>query len=323
MIRLAIKTTFFFSVCLLMATNAQAQIGSRIKERIKQETEQKVEDKVVNKAGDKTDKALDSLFKERKRPGTITKDEDESDERKRAGTITKDESDSERTANPGFNFAGITNAKYESSYTLQQEFKIEIKTQEKKKKDKVETVNMNMFYGEDCYMAIVVDEEQKTTPKNLMDLKNNTSVMLNDTDMSAMAISMDFVTSKINDAVVNDSTDADSEYTFTKTGNTKTIAGYLCEEYIIESDESKMNVWYTDDITIQMHQNMGQYAMFGSFSSAISEGSDGKLVGTMMESHMVEKTGDEGTFDYLVKEVKVETTVLNMGDYTFTSLGGR
>lgn len=320
MIRLAIKPTLFFTLCLLITTNAQSQIGSRIKQRIKEETEQKVEEKVVNKAGDKTDQALDSLFKERKRPGTITKDEDSSDERKRPGTITKDEDDNKRSASPGFNLAGMTNATYENSYTLHQEFKIEIKTQEKKKKDKVETVNMNMFYGEDCYMAIVVDPDQKTPPKNLMDLKNNTSVMLNDADMSGMAISMDFVTNKINDAVVSDT--ADSEYTFTKTGNTKTIAGYLCEEYLIESDESRMNVWYTDEITIQMHQNMNQYAMFGSFSSAISAGSDGKLVGTMMESHMVEKTGDEGTFDYVVKEVKVETTVLNMSDYTFTSLGG-
>ncbi len=307
MARLSIKPILFFCSLCLIASNSNAQIGSRIKERVKQETEKKVEDKVVNKAGEKTDQALDSLFKERKRPGTIS----------------KDDSDSERTANPGFNFSQMTNATYESAYTLEQEFKVEIKSQEKKKKDKVETVTMNMYYGTDCYMTIVEDAEQKTPPKTLMDLKNNTSIMLNDADMTGMAISMDFVTNKMNDMVTSDSTETDASYTFTKTGNTKTIAGYLCEEYIIESDDTKMNVWYTDDITIQIHQSMGQYAMFGSFSNAISAASQGQLVGTMMESHMVEKTGDEGTFDYLVKEVNVKTTVMNMSDYTFSSLGGK
>jgi hypothetical protein len=49
-------------------------------------------------------------------------------------------------------------------------------------------------------------------------------------------------------------------------------------------------------------------------------GNQGEMQGTMMESHMVEKTGDKGTFDYLVKEVNLVTTTLNMSDYTFMKL---
>lgn len=312
MARLGIKSTVFFSsiFCLLLATSVNAQIGERIKNRIKENTTKKVEDKIVNKADKKTDQALDSLFKERKRPGRTSSD-DKSTEK------------SNSSANPGFNFGGMANATYESSYTLDQEFKIEIKSQEKKKKDKVEVVNMNMFYGENCYMAIVEDDDKKASPKSLMDLKNNTSIMLNDEDMSAMAMSMSFMTDMINDAVKEnqDSTDVDENYTFTKTGKTKMIAGYSCDEYLIETDDITMDVWYTDDITIAMHQNMGDFAMFASFSAPITAASKGQLVGTMMESHMVEKTGDEGTFDYLVKEVNLNKTTLNMSDYTFTKLG--
>lgn len=313
MARLGIKSTVFISsiFCLLMATNVDAQIGERIKERIKQSTTRKVEDKIVKKTDEKTDQALDSLFKERKRPGGRTENES-SDQTK-------------SSEKPAFNFGGMTNATYESSYTLEQEFKIEIKSQEKKKKqDKVEVVNMDMFYGENCYMAIVRDEDKKASPKSLMDLKNNTTIMLNDEDMSAMAMSMDFMTGMINDAVTEnqDSTDVDESYSFKKTGKSKMIAGYMCDEYLIENDDMTMNVWYTDDITIAMHQNMEDFAMFASFSAPITAASKGELVGTMMESHMVEKTGDEGTFDYLVKEVNLETTTLNMSDYKFTKMGG-
>lgn len=293
-----------------MATNVDAQIGERIKERIKQNTTKKVEDKIVNKADKKTDQALDSLFKERKRPGRTSSDDKSSEK-------------SNSSENPGFNFGGMGKATYESSYTLDQEFKIEIKSQEKKKKDKVEVVNMNMFYGENCYMAIVEDEDKKASPKSLMDLKNNTSIMLNDEDMSAMAMSMSFMTDMINDAVKDnqDSTDVDENYTFTKTGKTKMIAGYSCDEYLIETDDITMDVWYTEDITIAMHQNMSDFAMFASFSAPITAASKGQLVGTMMESHMVEKTGDEGTFDYLVKEVNLNSITLNMSDYTFMKMG--
>lgn len=293
--------------CIMMLSPADAQIGKRISERIKESTTRKVEDKVVNKAGEKTDQALDSVFKKR----TISSDK------------SSDDNQEEKATSPGFNFGNMSNATYESSYTLHQEFKVEIKTQEKKKKNKVETINMDMHYGEDCYMTVVQDPDQKSPPKSIMDLKNNTSIMLNDVDMSAMAISMDFMTKKMKEMVDKDqdSIADQSDYTFTRTGNTKTIAGYLCEEYIIESSEIKMNVWYTDDITIEMHQSMGDYAMFSSFSAPITAASNGQLVGTMMESHMVEKTGDEGTFDYLVKEVKIATSTIKMSDYTFTKMG--
>lgn len=308
---LKIKSTVFFCsiLCLVMASNANAQIGKRIQERIKKNTERKIEDKIVNKADKKSDQVLDSIFKKRKRPGA---------------TRSSDENSTEESTNStgsGFDIAGMMNASYESSYTLDQEFKVEIRTKEKKKK-KEEVVNMDMFYGKGCYMMVMQDKEGKTVPmKTLMDLKNNSSLMLNDEEMTGMAISMDFMTDKISEAIANDQDSTDVNYTFTKTGKTKMIAGYSSDEYLIETDESTMNVWYTDDITIDIHDNMSEFSMFGSFSGAMANTPKGQAAGMMMESHMVEKTGKQGTFDYIVKEVNLVPSTVNIGDYTM-GMGG-
>jgi GLPGLI family protein len=312
---IVLLSTVFF---LFLSLSANAQIGQRIKERIKQNTERKIEDKVVNKAGEKTDQALDSLFKKRKRPGRTTTKQESPDGGNEESGSSQSKSASQGSTTPqssGFDFAGLMNAKYESSYTMDIEMKIEMKSQEKPKK-KVETVYMDMYYGDDCYMIVFEDQEEGESAKSIMDLKNNTSVVLNDNEMSGVAISMDFMTDKLNESI-EESSDSDEDVTFKKTGRTKTIAGYTCEEYIIETDDMRMEAWYTDEITVQMYQNMDEYPLFASMAAY---GNQGHMQGTMLESHMVEKTGDKGTFDYLVKEVNLITTTLNMSDYTFMKM---
>ncbi|MFK7787121.1 MAG: DUF4412 domain-containing protein [Crocinitomicaceae bacterium] len=331
MARLTAKSTILLStlLCLFLSYGANAQIGQRIKERIKQNAERKIEDKVVNKAGEKTDQALDSLFKARKRPGRVISKKESSESggneggNKSEGTAEgKSNSQANTPESSGFNFGGLMNAKYESSYTLDLEMKVEMKSQEKPKK-KVETSYLDMYYGEGCYMIVFEDEKEKEASKALMDLKNNTSIVLNDQDMSGMAISMDFMTDKVNEAAgdYQDSAYVEGEdYTIQKTGRTKTIAGYTCEEYIIETDDIHMNTWYTDEIIVEMYQNLDEYPLFASMANMSTYGNQGAMQGTMMESHMVEKTGDKGTFDYLVKEVNQTPTTLNMSDYTFMKM---
>jgi len=326
--RLRLMPTCIFTALLLLflSANVNAQIGNRIKERIKQNTERKIEEKVVNKAGEKTDQALDSLFKTRKRPGHSSTKKSSPKDGGSEGNNSNNGSSERKSSIPqssGFNFGEMMNATYESSYTLNLHMEIEVKSQEKPKK-KVETATMDMYYGEDCYMMEFKDEKNKSaqSSKALMDLKNNTSIVLNDEDMSGIAISMKLMSDQINKSIENyqDTASLNDEYTFKKTGKTKVIAGYNCEEYLIETEDVVMNVWYTDEITVDMYQNLSEYPMFASITTMANYGEQGQLQGTMMESHMVEKTGDKGTFDYLVKEVNQSVTTLNMSDYQFMKM---
>lgn len=284
-----------------------AQIRERIQERLKEQTEKKVEEKVLEKAGQQPDENQDGL-NDRKRPG-------------RVNSFTSP-SDSTRKSAPQMGmFASMQNAKYEPSYTLKQELKVEMKSQEKKNK-KVEVMNMRMSYGETCFMNVLESEDKKDQSKSLIDFTNNTSIVLNDKDMSAVAISLDYMSNMVQQSAENnkDSISTDESFTFTRTGNTKMIAGYMCEEVIMESDDMKINAWYTDDIKIDMYKGLSQSPFFVSFSKGTPEMSE-EMTGTLMESHMQEKTGDQGTFDYLVKEVIIGDTIIDLSKYTFTTFG--
>jgi hypothetical protein len=78
---------------------------------------------------------------------------------------------------------------------------------------------------------------------------------------------------------------------FDKTGKTKTILGYHCEEYIYQNDDGKASLWITKKFPIQT-----QYApLLGMTESTIKNG-------FVMELTYTSKSGENGN----VKVVKIE-----------------
>ena len=276
-------------LCVLAINTSTAQIGREIQQRLQQRTVQ----------------AVDTAVTDHKRPGRV-------EPAKKLDSSPSAPADTSKSKAMSMQdlFGGMQKATYESSYTLTHEMKVEMRSQDKPNK-KEEITNMNMFYGENCTMSVVVDEKEKDQPRGLMDFKNNTTIMLNDEDMTAMAISLNGL-GKFTQQNPETTTDG-SEYTITKTGNTKTIAGYLCEEVIMESDESKMNVWYTDDLELNMSQVIANSPLFGKSKGAPQTPED--MTGTMLEMIMVEKTENQGRYHYLVKEVIVGDTVIDLSKY--------
>ncbi|TFV97892.1 DUF4412 domain-containing protein [Algoriphagus kandeliae] len=90
-------------------------------------------------------------------------------------------------------------------------------------------------------------EEMKTVL--IMDLKNQATVLLMDDGerKSSMAIGSDF--DKIQEQVDLNSTEesAPDQIKITKTGNTKEILGFHCEEYEVEQPEGKGTYWVSQE----------------------------------------------------------------------------
>ncbi len=88
--------------------------------------------------------------------------------------------------------------------------------------------------------------ENSTT--SIMDSKNQAMVMLmeNKGEKSSIAIKMDYdkmqgmVDEEVEEQLEN------PDYKITKTGNKKTILGYECEEYLIESEDGEGQYWVTE-----------------------------------------------------------------------------
>lgn len=99
-------------------------------------------------------------------------------------------------------------------------------------------------------MEFVDPDAKKSTEKSviIMDHKNQATVMLmeNDEEKSSMAFSIDW--GGMMDAAgaadnTEDSPAVSEDFSFEKTGNTKDILGYSCEEYLVVSDDAEGSYW--------------------------------------------------------------------------------
>lgn len=92
--------------------------------------------------------------------------------------------------------------------------------------------------------------KKKNSEKTLMifDMKNNASIILMDTEdgKTSMAYGLDFQKiGEMGEQELEKSAGYDDNLTFNKTGNTKTVLGHLCEEYLIELEDGSASYWVT------------------------------------------------------------------------------
>ena len=99
-----------------------------------------------------------------------------------------------------------------------------------------------------------------------------------------------------------------------KTGNSKRIAGYKCDEYIYDDEESHADLWMTDELPPELWANM-----FGA--NAYSSASMGFYGGFVMQMDSKEKNTQERT-TMLVNEVnRNQSESISTSGYQFMSMG--
>lgn len=136
------------------------------------------------------------------------------------------------------------------------------------------------------------------------DSKNNSMVMLDEKKKTYTAMNVNAFMSA--EAQANRGKNIAGKTKCTKTGKSKNIRGYACEEYVcIDPDkkDDKVEVWVTNKIP--MH--LGKAAM-GQPWGAYYTGMDG-VVGMMMEGRMYEKGQLEGTMEVTEIDEKSNLTV--------------
>jgi hypothetical protein len=102
---------------------------------------------------------------------------------------------------------------------------------------------------------------------------------------------------------------------FKKTGRTKTIAGYSCEEFEYEDAESKATYWITNEMPADLWAKMFSANMITSVYA-------GRPNGFIMETYN-EKKNSKSKSTMIVKEVnKNQAASISTVGYTFVSYGG-
>lgn len=88
---------------------------------------------------------------------------------------------------------------------------------------------------------------RKNMTRGIIDYKNKSMIMLMDENKMAMSIPFDI--QKTIESTVNDPNLKNTPPK--KTGKTKTILGYVCDEWVTESEEYQSNVWISREMPIK------------------------------------------------------------------------
>ncbi|MEN8230192.1 MAG: DUF4412 domain-containing protein [Bacteroidota bacterium] len=148
------------------------------------------------------------------------------------------------------------NVDYETSYDFDAYIQMEVSEYKKNEK-----LNDHMVYDsyitKDAvdYAMVFKDDNSKSTI--IFDSKNNAMLMLTDSDgeHTGIAMGMDPETLAEEAEEYEEESNLDS-YKPYKTGKTKTILGYSCDEYLVDDETSEVHMWVSEKLGKQVRREM-------------------------------------------------------------------
>ncbi|ASS49270.1 MAG: hypothetical protein CHH17_11125 [Candidatus Fluviicola riflensis] len=194
--------------------------------------------------------------------------------------------------------SGTPAAGYDQSYTFSQKITYEMQDLSKPKTEKL---NMTHFYSDNAIMSVT-----GTEMNIIFDFTHESMIMLNEKEMTAMVMSSSMAV-----GMANKQAEESGTATMVKTGKTKKILGYNCDEYLITDEKHTSNCWVTSEIGID-----GTKAA-KAMGVPQTAGENGK--GIMMEFTSFDKKGVAETY-MIMTEYKEESTTKSLSSYKITSM---
>ncbi|MCF8378836.1 MAG: DUF4412 domain-containing protein [Bacteroidales bacterium] len=321
----------------------QAQAGNYLMNKAKQASQragQKSDEKVTKEMNKEVDKGVEKVFnnlfgdeKKEANPGTENSDSNAdsvNSTNNQSSTPPKGSGSSsdDARANAMLKAMGINMAPVNVNETYDYSGNILMNVQSWDDKGKTEgIVEYKSFITKDnSGFAMEFKEENKEKAVMIFDYKNEKMIILSDdgetksgmvTEYAGMAEKM---TEAVENADENSETDEVTDYSeyregMKKTGKSKTIAGYKCDEYIYEDEETNVQMWMTDQLPADLWANM--------FSANVMSGNAmGFYGGFVMEMDQQDKNSQDRVY-MLVKEVNEnQSATLSTKGYQLISIGG-
>jgi len=291
---------WIFLSLLFVGVSADAQILKKLKKKVQQATEDVIVEKAAQKTAQETGKALDSLL-------NIDPDYEQKNQEQLQQMFGQGGSDIPIEESYQFD----TNVLYTMEFSSEKENSV---------------VDYSMWFSDkDNYMATQVSNIQAESTKNqdmpmsvlsVIDDKNKAMIILMEEQKIAQVVSME----KIKDLSEEETADEgiDSSFkTVEKTGNSKKILGYDCEEFTSENADTRFNFWVTQELEVY------QKNMFFNISRSLGGNSFGNVPkeakGLMMEMNFESKTSNERG-KMIVKEIRKESRSISTSGYQFMNL---
>lgn len=157
------------------------------------------------------------------------------------------------------------------------------------------------------------DEAQQTIMIFDANTKTMTTLMNKDGEKTGMKMKMPKV--KVNSKEVDD-----MDFNVTATNETKTILGYDCKKYLIESEEFSGHAWVTDEVDLNLERAFTFLDVQKNSKNNVPKFRD--IDGFPLETSTKNKKKDE-SYTMKVTDLKLGTideTVFNTAGYTITDL---
>lgn len=270
------RTLFLLVACILiLPATTSAQVGNLLKNKM---------NKVVN-AGAKTvnkeidneiDTAVNKEAEKAREKGTARTEENKAkNQPSQSGGSTEQGDQASGGAAFGSLFGNKIDLKYKEDYSFTS--RIYMITEVYDKKD-VTKMDFYMFYSSSTPSVgietkTIDTKEEGAVPvvaQMVMDGENKCFIMLTDVNGMKMGV----ISAVPDENSANGQTDGkkkkDTPPNFTKTGNSKVIAGYKCDEYTYKDidDNSTGKVWFTKDAKLKIDkkgwQNSNMAAYYGN-----------------------------------------------------------
>jgi hypothetical protein len=255
-----------FALALLIPATSTAQVGSLLKNKM---------NKVVNAGVKTTNKEIDAeidtaVTKEGEK--AKAKNEAKKEENKKDENQPSSDGDAGGAGAMGL-FSNKVDLKYKEDYSFTSRIFMVSETYDKKDVTKME---MYVYYSANhpsmgLETKSIQNTEGETVPviaNMVMDGENKCFIML--TDVNGMKLGMISAASDESAQPADKKGKKDTPPVYTKTGNTREIAGYKCDEYsyVDVDDNSKGKVWYTTDARLNIDKrgwkNTGMSAYYNS-----------------------------------------------------------
>ena len=199
-------------IAISFSGTTNAQIFKKLGKKLEKAAERTIERKAEEKTERETEKAFDSTFN------------NSSNKKEKSG---------------GFNI-GQSNAKPDGTYNFTHKYVMEIK-------DKKNTNTITYYLtNSGNYLGYKMDQKNNNEMFMVMDGSKNAVFTFMDmnNDKTMMAISFNFENTANNEI-------EEQNITIEKTGRTKTILNYLCEEFKVSGEDTEGSIWVTQNAGVQ------------------------------------------------------------------------
>lgn len=305
------RLKYILIVSILSLFLVQPAQGQRLLKNLSNKVMKKAEDRFEKKADEKIDEGLD-------------KAEDE--------LLKESDNENNNSSNGGFNLQNIMNnmglsgdpVHIEDNYGFDHLIQMRIESFNKKGKKISEgefITHMNSKAKSMAYQTISGDMADQSQGMFIIDTENGAMIMLNDegTQKTGVVFGMEGYMNSLGETYEEvELEDTPDNYlanpNVKKTGRTKTIAGFKCEEFTYNDEDMKSNIWITKDMKLNTQD-------FFSTLFKTSIYSHGMGWGYMMGSTTVDITSGEKSVMQVTKVDNNSKVKFTMSDYEITNMG--